>query len=305
MKKHFPFISFLIVLIMVVNLFAACTIDTQQNDSTTNGTTTESEAQSDNSENTSETGTFQTTVEDNTNNSDTTGTETTDGETTDGETTEGDTSENGTTECKHTSCTTVAAKPATCTEEGNDAYFVCNDCKAIFDEAGNKIDKIPLIAAMHKKLSYRPTAPDMMDLMPSDSSAIGTGSGADNARIEDGVLKYSVTSTTDSYVTLNLGNASTGNGNVIRLVVNKAIATKDSCTYIRNKGDDSFTSEKSTKIGFQGESSDNKHTYLVYLGNIEGFDGDITDIRLDLGKTVGQTVEIYSIEIFHLDLSDK
>ena len=156
-----------------------------------------------------------------------------------------------------------------------------------------------------RKLSYRPTVPDMMDLMPSDSSALGTGNGADNARIEDGVLKYSVTSTTDSYVTLNLGNASTGNGNIIRLVVNKAIATKDSCIYIRNKGDDSFTSEKSTKIGFQGESSDNKHTYLIYLGNIEGFDGDITDIRLDLGKTVDQTVEIYSIEIFHLDLSDK
>ena len=49
--------------------------------------------------------------------------------------------------CAHTDCTETAAKAATCTEAGNDAYKVCNACEAIIDANGNVIAAIPTIAA--------------------------------------------------------------------------------------------------------------------------------------------------------------
>ena len=159
------------------------------------------------------------------------------------------------------------------------------------------------MGSVTRALSYRPVAPDMMDIMPDSSSALGTSGDASNARIEDGVLKYDVTNTEDPYVTINLGDIVTENRNVIRLVVDAADATGGSI-FIRTKNDSGFTTEKSIKIDCQGKSTD-RTTYLIYLGNIAGFEGNITDIRLDFGKTEGQTIEIYSIEIFHLDLSDK
>lgn len=50
--------------------------------------------------------------------------------------------------CTHTSKTPVPAKASTCEEKGWDAYFKCDDCGQLFDNAGNKIEAIP----------YRPLA---------------------------------------------------------------------------------------------------------------------------------------------------
>ncbi|MBO5682958.1 MAG: hypothetical protein J6S10_03175 [Clostridia bacterium] len=50
--------------------------------------------------------------------------------------------------CAHTECTETAAKAATCTEAGNDAYKICNACEAIIDANGNVISAIPTIAAL-------------------------------------------------------------------------------------------------------------------------------------------------------------
>ena len=50
--------------------------------------------------------------------------------------------------CTHTSKTPIPAKASTCEEKGWDAYFKCNDCGQLFDNAGNKIEAIP----------YRPLA---------------------------------------------------------------------------------------------------------------------------------------------------
>ena len=47
--------------------------------------------------------------------------------------------------CTHTDKTNVDAKPSTCTEQGWDAYFKCDDCGQLFDNAGNKIDAIPYL----------------------------------------------------------------------------------------------------------------------------------------------------------------
>ncbi len=47
--------------------------------------------------------------------------------------------------CTHTSKTPIPAKASTCEEKGWDAYFKCNDCGQLFDNAGNKIDAIPYL----------------------------------------------------------------------------------------------------------------------------------------------------------------
>ena len=48
--------------------------------------------------------------------------------------------------CTHTSKTPVPAKVSTCEEKGWDAYFKCDDCGQLFDNAGNKIDAIPYLS---------------------------------------------------------------------------------------------------------------------------------------------------------------
>ena len=50
--------------------------------------------------------------------------------------------------CVHGHKTTVPEKASTCKDKGWDAYFKCNDCGQLFDNAGNKIEAIP----------YRPLA---------------------------------------------------------------------------------------------------------------------------------------------------
>ena len=47
--------------------------------------------------------------------------------------------------CTHTSKIPVPAKASTCEEKGWDAYFKCDDCGQVFDNAGNKIDAIPYL----------------------------------------------------------------------------------------------------------------------------------------------------------------
>lgn len=47
--------------------------------------------------------------------------------------------------CTHTSKTPVPAKASTCEEKGWDAYFKCDGCGQLFDNAGNKIDAIPYL----------------------------------------------------------------------------------------------------------------------------------------------------------------
>ena len=48
--------------------------------------------------------------------------------------------------CTHTDKTNVDAKPSTCTEQGWDAYFKCDDCGQLFDKDGNEISAIPYLS---------------------------------------------------------------------------------------------------------------------------------------------------------------
>ena len=155
-----------------------------------------------------------------------------------------------------------------------------------------------------RKLSYRPIAPEAMDIMPTQSNMLSTDVNgyATDARIDNGVLKFDITDPTDPFVVINFENVDMGNKNLIRMVVDAADA-KDGYVYVQTNGDTSFTAEKSIIIGNQGKSIDGKTTYLIYLGNITDIEDGIKSLRIDLGSEAGQTVAIYSIEISHLDLS--
>ena len=155
-----------------------------------------------------------------------------------------------------------------------------------------------------RKLSYRPSTLETLDIMPADSALLSTDTNgyATNARIEDGILKFDVADATDPFVVIDLENVKLDNKNMIRMVVD-ADDAKDGWIFIQTVNDAGFTSSKAIQIGNQGTSIDGKTTYLIYLGNIKGIEDGIKSIRIDFGNEVGQTVEIYSIEAFNLDLS--
>ena len=155
-----------------------------------------------------------------------------------------------------------------------------------------------------RKLSYRPSTPETLDIMPTDSALLSTDTNgyATNARIEDGILKFDVADATDPFVVIDLENVKLDNKNMIRMVVD-ADDAKDGWIFIQTVNDAGFTSSKAIQIGNQGTSIDGKTTYLIYLGNIKGIEDGIKSIRIDFGYEAGQTVEIYSIEICKLDLS--
>ena len=155
-----------------------------------------------------------------------------------------------------------------------------------------------------RKLSYRPTTPETLDIMPTDNSTLSTDSEgyATNARLEDGILKFDIADATDPFLVIDLENVNIGNKNMIRMVVDAEDA-KDGWVFIQTANDTGFTAAKAIQIGNQGTSIDGKTTYLIYLGNIEEIKDGIKSIRIDFGNEVGQTVEIYSIEAFNLDLS--
>ena len=157
-----------------------------------------------------------------------------------------------------------------------------------------------------RTLSYRPTAPEMLDVMPTDNSLISTDSNgyAQNARIEDGVLKFDITDTTDPFIIINYEAGQLDGKNAIRMVVDSADA-KDGWVFIQTVNNLGFFADTSVQIGNQGTSTDGKTTYLIYFGNVAGIEDGINAIRLDFGNEIGQTVEIYSIEAFNLDLSTK
>lgn len=48
--------------------------------------------------------------------------------------------------CEHVNKTLHDAKDSTCKDAGWDAYYTCDDCSAVFDAKGNKIDGVPFLA---------------------------------------------------------------------------------------------------------------------------------------------------------------
>ena len=61
--------------------------------------------------------------------------------------------------CPHTNCTEVAQKDATCTENGTEAYKICNGCYKMFNMNGEEITAPAVIPAAHKTTSVEAKAP--------------------------------------------------------------------------------------------------------------------------------------------------
>ena len=153
-------------------------------------------------------------------------------------------------------------------------------------------------------LSYKPQAPEYIDLSPKNQAFLKAGPRIENARIEDGVLKYEVVDPTDPYLSVSLKKIDTGKCNMLRIV-----AGADDCessdvfvTY-GDMAAGAYTAACKKDVGRQGTSNDGKMTLIVYLGNLPDFNGDINAVRFDFGTEAGQTVEIYSIEAYYVDFN--
>ena len=154
-----------------------------------------------------------------------------------------------------------------------------------------------------RPLSYKAEAPEYIDLFPKSVSLLKAGSKVKDLRIEDGAIKYEVADYSDPNISLTLRKIDTGKCNMIRLVVDY-----DDClgsVIYLNYGDmedGKYSSERKKAVSRQGTSDDGKMTLLVYVGDLPDFEGNVKGIRFDFGTEDGQTVEIYSVEMFYIDL---
>lgn len=145
-----------------------------------------------------------------------------------------------------------------------------------------------------------------LDVFPKTERSVIPGKHVTGVRIEDGVLKYEVAEAEkpDPYVSFALKNVSTKDYNAIRIVVDSK-ATEGGCSlYFTCGSDTNFSSAKSNGLGVTGKSDDGKTTLIAYIGDVEGFSGKLTSLRLDFGSEAGQTVSIYSVELFHVDIDE-
>lgn len=154
-------------------------------------------------------------------------------------------------------------------------------------------------------LSYKATAPEYLNILPQNTENISSSNYADNVRIEDGVLKFEVKSANgiiDPYIYFDLDNISTSDYNAIKIIASTN-ACKASSVFFKCGADTKFSAEKEQKLGITGAaSSSEKATLIGYLGDIDGYTGNLTSIRIDLGSTDNETVEIYSVELFKINL---
>lgn len=157
-----------------------------------------------------------------------------------------------------------------------------------------------------RPLSYKAQGYEYVDLFPRTSAQMSTSAYAENARLEDGVIKFEVKGDPeklDPYVFYVVKNVETSDVNAIRIVCDSAAAKVG--TVFFTCGSDAtgkYTAAKSNPLGVTGASEDGKTTMIAYLGDTDGYTGRLTSLRIDLGSEVGQTVTIYSVEGFYIDV---
>lgn len=157
-----------------------------------------------------------------------------------------------------------------------------------------------------RPLSYKAAEPAYYSVFPKTANIVKTSNYATNVRIEDKVLRFDVTGDPeklDPYVSYTLKNVNTEDYNAIRIVVD-ADAAKGSSVFFTCGSDQpgQFSAEKQNPLGVTGACDDGKVTLIGYFGDVESYKGKLTSLRLDFGSEVGQTVSIYSIDMFHVDV---
>ena len=158
-----------------------------------------------------------------------------------------------------------------------------------------------------RPLSYKTEGPEYYSIFPKSAGQLTGSNYTKRVRIEDGVLKYEVVSVggkLDPYVYYTLKNVDTEQYNAIRIVVDSACAEKSSIYFTCGKDQAiKFTAAKANGFGPAGASDDGTTTLIGYLGDVEDYYSRLTSIRLDFGNEDGQTVSIYSVELFYVDVN--
>ncbi len=160
-----------------------------------------------------------------------------------------------------------------------------------------------------RPINYKPVDYEYIDLFPVDVSQVYTSPSVSDFRIEDGVIKYEVAAGGDPNFCYQLRNVSTKKCNAIRVVVSSNVLegglyeTPGEMYY--TAGSDkalNFSENRMQRLGITGASEDGKTTLIIYLGDTEDYTSRLTSLRWDFGTEIGQTVEIYSIEGFFVNV---
>ena len=115
-------------------------------------------------------------------------------------------------------------------------------------------------------------------------------------RITNETLEIQITKAADPYVALQPCSYSTSDYKYIQFALKNEIAGAKLTVYII-AGDQ--TSYGAQKVEVSLFSDGEYHTYDVYLGDIEGYTGDLKGIRFDFdGMNMGDSVELNSIRLF-------
>lgn len=160
-----------------------------------------------------------------------------------------------------------------------------------------------------RPLSYKSEV-EYVDITP-DRKSIKSNDGVTNIRVEDGVIKYDIENIDADpfiYIDYRKSGITTTAYNALKIVVGAGDAQSGTLFFSTHKEDvNRFSAEKRKYTSEQGVSNDDKTTIIVYLGDIPGYadeDGKLNSIRFDLGTENGQTIEIYSIEIFKMEIDE-
>ena len=157
-----------------------------------------------------------------------------------------------------------------------------------------------------RPLSYKAEPKETLQLITGNISLKGSA-GTSGASLTDGTISYAV-SGSDPHVYFALPDKiSTEDYNAAKIVIKIPGASVYQAQFFFTCGDDElykFNTTHKKDMGPQGISEDGTYTLIVYLGNTANYTGDFKAVRVDAGYEVGQTVEIYSIELFHIDIDE-
>ena len=121
-----------------------------------------------------------------------------------------------------------------------------------------------------------------------------------STKSNNGLLKLIVKDASDPYVSfLKPGTYSTDDYKYVRFTMKNSIPGTTATVYIISGELKGYGAQG---IEFSLHSDDEYHDYDIYLGNLEGYTGDLKQIRLDLnGFNKGEGVELTGIKVFNAE----
>ncbi len=116
--------------------------------------------------------------------------------------------------------------------------------------------------------------------------------------VNDGVYSFTVNALSDPAVENKKLSFSTKDYNALLLTV-KTEQEYFGQIYVRLKGMGGYTNEMSKY--FSLIPGDDYHTYIIRLDDLKSYDGTVSAIRLDMGRFIGEEIEIKSLKAINID----